>query len=385
MAEAPTAQASKPVSTAPASKSASAARNNKAAKSLVARYRRPPFRVEPLGRLVDFIPGTPDPLETGDREVLVGREEWEKLDTRRRHQAVGFLRRSFLVSRHLLRPPRYYARSARSEIFDRPHTRMIKTPKVVFRYKDVPMSALAPKYELPVTPLIGMAPRRKTTPLEDLPVFLNSRLFHFHWHRAYPKRAGQPPVPAQERLASFPVPMLTKKAAATFRGARDEILKLGRENGERLVAMDRVGKIAREAKVTLLPLGETEGIIREINVPKPLGEVADVKRRGPVVIFRRGSTIVTTTEEAATYLELWLQERFDQLRGMSKEELEGFIKMPISTAHVVVVLQHRARIEAEIDRTQTRVDALQREAEERLYELYGLTPAEREFLRSAHA
>jgi hypothetical protein len=103
------------------------------------------------------------------------------------------------------------------------------------------------------------------------------------------------------------------------------------------------------------------------------------------VIFRRGSTIVTTTEEAATYLELWLQDRFDQLRGMSKEELEEFIKMPRSTAHVVVVLQHRARVETQIEKTQARIDELQREAENRLYDLYHLGEAEREYLRAHYA
>lgn len=364
----------------------SSAPSGKTAKAVAARLQKPPFRAEPLSRLVDFLPGTPDPLETGeDRDGLIGREEWESLDTRRRHQAVGFVRRSFLVGRHALRPPRYYLRGPRSHLFDKPHVKALKSLKVVFRYKDVPMSALAPKYELPVTPLLGLAPRRKTTPTEDLPVFLNSRLFHFHWHRALPRKGSDAPVTPQERLADFPVPMLTKKTAGPFRAARDEILAIGSQNADRLVAMDRVEHIARQAKVPLLPLGRTEGIIREINVPKPLGEAADVKRRGPVVIFRRGSTIVTTTEEAATYLELWLQERFDHLRGMSKEELEDFIKMPISTASVVVVLQHRARIEAEIDRAQGRINELQRQAEDHLYGLYGMTDAERDFLRSSYA
>jgi hypothetical protein len=149
--------------------------------------------------------------------------------------------------------------------------------------------------------------------------------------------------------------------------------------------MDQVQKIAKAAGVPIAPLRETQGIIREINVPRPLGDVGEVKRRGPVVIFRRGSTIVTTTEEAATYLELWLQERFDQLRGMSKEQLEVFIKLPLSTAHVVVVLQHRARIDAQLEKAQARVDELQREAENRLYDLYHLGEPEREYLRAHYA
>jgi hypothetical protein len=102
-----------------------------------------------------------------------------------------------------------------------------------------------------------------------------------------------------------------------------------------------------------------------------------------VVIFRRGSTIVTTTEEAATYLEFWLQQRFDQLKGMGREDLENYIRMPVSTAHVVVILQRRARLESEIAEVQSRIDALQREAEDHLYAAYAFEEAERDLLRAA--
>ena len=177
------------------------------------------------------------------------------------------------------------------------------------------------------------------------------------------------------------VPIVGTGGVVSGRDAAD----LPVEQRERLAAMDEVHRIAQEAKVPLVPLARTEGIIREINVPRALAEVADVKRRGPVVIFRRGSTIVTTTEEAATYLELWLKERFNELHGMTKEELEMFIQLPVTTAHVVVVLQHRARIEAEIERAQGKIEELQAQAESHLYDLYEMTDAEREFLRAAVA
>ncbi len=355
-------------------------------KSIARRYERVALRTERLDRLVEFLAGTPDPLENGDRGLLIGRQEWEAYDTRRRNRAVGFLRRRFLLTRHALRLPIYYSRTPRNDLFDRAHARAVSKAKILFRHKDFPMAALAPKGLLPVAPLLGMAPRLKSTPIEDLAIILNSRLFHFFWQHYFPRKGADHPVaPPVERLVRFKVPMLTKRAGGPFRAVRDQILKLAAENAERLVDVDQVEEIAKAGKVPLLPLARTEGIIREINVTKPLGEMPDVKRRGPVVIFRRGSTIVTTTEEAATYLDLWLQERFDQLRGMAREELENHIRMPLSTAHVVVVLQRRARIQAEIDRTQSRINELQLEAESRLYDLYALNDAERAHLRSAFA
>ena len=357
-------------------------RKKVSARTLANRYERIGQRTERLDRLCEIVPGAPDPLEAKSREELISRSEWAALDTRRRNRAVGFLRRSNLVGRFMLRPPATYLPSPRDEPFGKNHLKALKLPKVPFRYKDIPMSALAPKGTLPVAPLLALVPRLVSTPTEDLPVILNSRLFHFYWQHYFPRKSGATPAPPEERLARFEVPMLTRKTGGPFREARDRLLALARENSERLAAMDEVHRIAEEAKVPLVPLARTEGIIREINVPRALAEVADVKRRGPVVIFRRGSTIVTTTEEAATYLELWLKQRFNELRGMTKEELEMFIQLPVTTAHVVVVLQHRARIEAEIERTQGKIDELQAQAESHLYDLSGMSEAERSYLRS---
>ena len=351
------------------------------AKSLADKYERTSLRTRRLDRLVEILPGLPDPLEGG--EPLIGRSEWQTLDTRHRNLAIGFLRRSFLRTRHQLHPPLHFAPSAKGERFDKASAKAIKLPKVVFRHKDVPMAAMAPKCTLPVAPLLALVPRLVSTPIEDLPVILNSRLFHFVWQHYHGKPTGKDTPSTEQRLGGFEVPLLTKKQGEGFRAARDKILALAEENAVRLLEMDQVHEIGEAAKVPLVPLHRTEGIIREINVPRPLGEIADVKRRGPVVIFRRGSTIVTTTEEAAVYLELWLQQRFDRLRGMSKEELEDFIRLPRSTAHIVVVLQHRARIELAVDKAQQKIDELQREADEALSDLYGFTPAEREWLRSA--
>lgn len=360
-------------------------RNSKLIKSIARRYERPSLRVDRLQHLVDIVVGVTDPLDNSGRDVLLGRREWESYDTRRRNRAVGFLPRDYLAGRHMLRPPIVFAPSPRTAFVEDGQGDMIGAPKVVFRYRDVPMAALAAKNEVPIKPLLGLVPRLKATPTEDLAIILNSRLFHFYWQRYFPRRAGQPATPAADRLAGFRVPILSQKAGGEFRKARDQILTLARGNSDRLNAMDQVDRIADEAGVELVPLAQTEGIIREINVPRPLGDVADVRRRGPVVIFRRGSTIVTTTEEAATYLEFWLQQRFDQLKGMGREDLENFIRMPVSTAHVVVILQRRARLESEIAAVQTRIDALQREAEDHLYQAYAFEEAERDVLRAAVA
>jgi hypothetical protein len=48
-----------------------------------------------------------------------------------------------------------------------------------------------------------------------------------------------------------------------------------------------------------------------------------------------------------------------------------------------VILQRRARLESEIAEVQSRIDALQREAEDHLYAAYAFEEAERDLLRAA--
>ncbi|MGH7563961.1 MAG: hypothetical protein ACREK5_06020, partial [Gemmatimonadota bacterium] len=153
-------------------------RNTKLAKSIARRYEKPAMRVDALSHLVDILPGIADPLDNPVHDVLVGRQEWESYDTRRRNRAVGFLPRDYLSGRHMLRPPIVFAPSPRTTFVEGDHATAIGSAKVVFRYRDVPMAALAGKSEVPVQPLLGLVPRLKATPTEDLAVILNSRLFH---------------------------------------------------------------------------------------------------------------------------------------------------------------------------------------------------------------
>ena len=182
-------------------------RNSKLVKSIARRYEKPPVRVDVLEHLVDIIPGVADPLDSPGRDVLLGRGAWESYDTRRRNRAVGFVPRDFLIGRHLLRPPIVFAPSPKTAFVEGEHADALGTPKVVFRYRDVPMGALVGKNDIPIKPLLGLVPRLKTTPTEDLPVILNSRLFHFYWQHYFPRKSGSPPVPAEERLTEFQVPM----------------------------------------------------------------------------------------------------------------------------------------------------------------------------------
>ena len=103
-------------------------RKKVSARTLAARYEGIELRTERLDRLCDILPGAPDPLEAASREELIARGEWASLDTRRRNRAVGFIRRSYLLARHMLRPPATYLRSPKEEGFGKAH-QCLKLPK----------------------------------------------------------------------------------------------------------------------------------------------------------------------------------------------------------------------------------------------------------------
>ena len=90
-------------------------RKKVSARTLAYRYERIGQRTERLERLCEIVPGAPDPLEANSREQLISRTEWAAMDTRRRNRAVGFLRRSNLVGRFMLRPPATYLPSPNSD------------------------------------------------------------------------------------------------------------------------------------------------------------------------------------------------------------------------------------------------------------------------------
>jgi len=79
-------------------------RKKVSARTLATRYEKVGLRTERVDRLCDILPGAPDPLEAASREELISGSEWAALDTRRRNRALGFVRRSYLLGRHMLGP-----------------------------------------------------------------------------------------------------------------------------------------------------------------------------------------------------------------------------------------------------------------------------------------
>jgi hypothetical protein len=335
-------------------------------------YRKPTVRMDALLR---FQPGLGELFDKDVRSQLLSRQQVDNFSSQKRIHVWGIVRRGAIFHRYCYAAPRYYLPSTADQSLLGPFAKTINQPKLLVRVRENVRAALSVERILPGGKLLAALARRKTPPLTYTLAFLNSPMVNFFQDVFFEK--GEP---APLRLGQFKVPLLKKAEADEIIGRVDAI-------GERTVKVrdlsreaENVEKIAEEADVELVPLEETEGILREINVPKTLGETVEIRRRGPVVIFRRGSTIVTTTEESATYLELWLAERFHEIKHLNKAQLGQFIRMPRLTAYVVRVLQHRARIEEQILKLTSEIDSYQDEINARIYDLYGLTTREREFL-----
>jgi hypothetical protein len=335
-------------------------------------YRKPGVRLDALLR---FQPGLGELFDKDFRSQLLSRRQVERFSPQKRTHIWGVVRRGAIFHRYCYSAPRYYLPSAADHRLLDPFAKTIHRPKLFIRVRENVRAALSEERIIPGGNLLAAFPKRKTPPLTYTLGFLNSPVVNFFLDAFFEK--GEP---AAGRLAQFKVPLLKKLEADEIRDRVEEIVGKTRRVRELSREMENVEEIAKQAGVERVPLVATEGILREINVPKSLGEIVEIKRRGPVVIFRRGSTIVTTTEESATYLELWLADRFHEIKNLNKAQLGQYIKMPALTANVVRVLQFRARIEEQILKLTGEIDALQDEVNSRIYDVYLLSAREREFL-----
>ncbi|MFN2432278.1 MAG: hypothetical protein ABR599_05575 [Gemmatimonadota bacterium] len=335
-------------------------------------YRKQAVRLDGVLRLQA---GVGELFDKEFRTQLLSRRQVEKLSPQKRTHVWGIVRRGAIFHRYCYAPPRYYLPHAADHGLLDPFAKTIHQPKLFLRLRENVRAALSEERIVPGGNLLGGIPRRKTPPLTYTLGYLNSPIVNFFLDAFFEKGA-----PAAERLAQFKLPILKKVEADHITQRVEEIQLRARKVRDLAREMENVDKLAREAQVQGVPLEETEGILREINVPKSLGEIVEIKRRGPVVIFRRGSTIVTTTEESATYLELWLADRFHEIKHLNKSELGRFIQMPALTAYVVRVLQHRARVEEKILKLTGEIDTLQDDINSRIYDVYLLSAREREFL-----
>lgn len=335
-------------------------------------YRKPTLRLDDLLR---FQPGLGELFDKDFRSQLLSRRQVDRLSSQKRTHIWGIVRRGAIFHRYCYAAPRYYLPSSADQRLLKPFARTIHQPKLFIRVRENVRAALSEERIIPGGTLLAAFPKRKTPTLSYALAFLNSPIINFFLDAFFEK--GEP-VPV--RLAQFKLPLLKKPEADEILAPVGEIMRRARRARELSREMENVEEIAKRAGVERVPLVATEGILREINVPKSLGEVVEVKRRGPVVIFRRGSTIVTTTEESAIYLELWLVDRFHEIKHLNKAQLGHYVKMPALTADVVRVLQHRARLEEQILKLTSEIDSMQDEINSRIYDVYLLSGREREFL-----
>jgi hypothetical protein len=335
-------------------------------------YRKQTLRMDALVR---FQPGLGELFDKDFRSQLLSRRQLAQFSPQKRTHVWGVLRRGAIFHRYCYAPPRYYLPGSADPRLLTPFARTIHRPKIFIRVRENVRAALSDERLIPGGNLLVALPKRKTPPLAYALAFLNSPILNFFLDAATDKTH-----PAQERLGRFKMPLFKKPEMDGILRRVGDIQTRAVRARQLALESENVGQIAKKAGVELVPLASTEGILREINVPKSLGEIVEIKRRGPVVIFRRGSTIVTTTEESAIYLELWLADRFHEIKHLNKVQIGQHIKMPALTANVVRVLQHRARIEDQMLKLTSEIDALQDEINGMIYAAYGLTPREREFL-----
>lgn len=101
-----------------------------------------------------------------------------------------------------------------------------------------------------------------------------------------------------------------------------------------------------------------------------------IKREESKVFLDSKSYIECKSEYIANYVELYLQSLGDTLRGKTNYEVVNLIKIPKSPAHIKTILDKQRKLLQEIEALKHRWDDIDKEIDEKVYKLYGLTKKE---------
>jgi type I restriction-modification system DNA methylase subunit len=112
-----------------------------------------------------------------------------------------------------------------------------------------------------------------------------------------------------------------------------------------------------------------------VNIEEHLG-IASIQRKRKRVYLSRNNFIDLSDEKAAQYVERYLKGIVDKLRGMTKGELLGTVRLPRTLQGIEAVLRQTAQLMARKKKLEKDKVRLDEDINQKVYELYGLTEEE---------
>ncbi len=210
--------------------------------------------------------------------------------------------------------------------------------------------------------------------LKYLLSIINSKLFAFyHLHTSPKAKKGLFPKILVKDVRNIPIKPTSIETQQQFINLVDQILEINRTLPTLEERISNIQKLLEDFDIPFGDLADISGIRLELKerIGKP-----KIKSEGLMVHLDRKSYVECENDALAEYIELYLISLSEALRGKTKPELVKLIKIPKSLIQVKTVLGKRKELLKKIETIKQRQDGIDREIDQKVYKLYGLTKEE---------
>lgn len=187
-------------------------------------------------------------------------------------------------------------------------------------------------------------------------------------------------------LNEIPIKIAPKQVQRAFITYVNKILKMNRvlidikrtlSEHERLIQNFK-SEFLQHTDFQLIPLHDCPAL-EHIEFEKRLGK-PNIRREDTRVYLAKNHYLELATEPLAEYIELALKSLQDNLRGLSKPDILRMVQVPKEDKVLRAILKYKSDLNKQQAKLEQQRDAIDREIDERIYELYGIGQEERKLI-----
>jgi hypothetical protein len=210
--------------------------------------------------------------------------------------------------------------------------------------------------------------------LEYILAIINSTLFAFYHFNTSPKaKKGLFSKILVNDVRNIPIKPALPKVQKEFVNLVNQILEINKDIPVLEVKVNNIQELLKDFDFILGDLADIPGIRVELKdrIGKPI-----IKREKLKVFLDSKSYIECKSEYMANYIELFLGSLGGTLRGKTNSEVIELIRIPKFPDQLKNILQKRQDLLNQIEELKHRQDEIDKEIDEIVYKLYGLTEEE---------
>jgi len=216
---------------------------------------------------------------------------------------------------------------------------------------------------------------------------INSRLYSYYQVKgsSIALKDDFPQMTMQE-IRDLPIKMAAKSKQKMFQKLVDNILEIIKK----IQIVDEIledfqcmltkfkSEFHEYSELQLIPLHDLAGL-QHIQLEKRLGK-PNIQRDAKRVYLTKSYYLDLDTEVPAKYIELALKSMQDNLRGLTKPDILRLVKVPKDDKVLRAILKYNSDLKKQKIELERQRNAIDREIDERVYELYGITKEERRII-----